>query len=638
MKAQFTDRPIHFVDVPVADGFEVLRPEDVAVRFANGKTVDVGALCYLRRSNKSRGPNKALGRQVDRSSKDATRVLAVRRLVAQMSEELREGGGRVESVRDRYSRFIPFMAWADSSAWGAVLEGQADVRECFREYVQFLRERVNRNEISGNTGAQQQNAVLQVLQSFTGNDDLARGVNVLRVNVASASPTSPPSEELQGKVLAMCECLFEGFSEVVLGALPYPAAVKVPGFVNLPEDMLWLFPSTPWFFTPSMARQVDRRKEAPSVINYSEGRLATVDELLDQGAYRYEGANWGAAMMRKRAEAWLDVANGDPQHGRRRALANQAMNMFLVLFISQSAMNWAQVVDLSWNEEFEVEVSRQSFRTVKWRAGRKVCHFELPIAFMSTFRRYLEVRRYLLRDAECAYLFFKFGQNAVHAPGPMRSQGLNGIYGTLRRIDDELPSVGSREWRAAKSHWLIEKTDIATAARILQNSEATVARSYAAGSETAAIAEMGAFLTQVSSAVVDPGVKLDGGIECANGNCTGYGAPQPRRLDSPKKPDCGNPEGCLFCDKFKVHADEHDTRKLLSCRHCIRIVSSTEGDERVQMVFRPVVERIDELLTEISGRDGDMVRRVEHEVDEEGELTPYWAQKMEVLIELGLVA
>ena len=212
-------------------------------------------------------------------------------------------------------------------------------------------------------------------------------------------------------------------------------------------------------------------------------------------------------------------------------------------------------------------------------------------------------------------------------------------YRMLRRMDPGLPAVTSREWRAAKSDWLLRNTDISTTALVLQNSEATVMEAYAEGSETTAMQEMGDFLDGVATTVLQPGSELANSVVRAVGKCSKFGDPTPSHPTSPVQPDCGSPEGCLFCDKFKVHADEVDTRKLASCRYCIRAVSPSVGSpERQAQLFSPVISRIDHLLHEIGERDCEMKMRIVREVDEEGELDPFWARKLEMLMELELVA
>jgi hypothetical protein len=55
--------------------------------------------------------------------------------------------------------------------------------------------------------------------------------------------------------------------------------------------------------------------------------------------------------------------------------------------------------------------------------------------------------------------------------------------------------------------------------------------------------------------------------------------------------------------------------------------------------FRPVLERIQAIIDEIAKREGNsvMVDKIRREVEEDGELDPYWASKLELLINLELI-
>ena len=52
----------------------------------------------------------------------------------------------------------------------------------------------------------------------------------------------------------------------------------------------------------------------------------------------------------------------------------------------------------------------------------------------------------------------------------------------------------------------------------------------------------------------------------------------------------------------------------------------------------PIFDRIQVILDEVSRRDETLVLRVTREVEVDGELDPYWSRKLEMLMDLGLVA
>ena len=44
---QLDHRTIQIYDLPIRSDIDILQPEYVTLRFYNGRTIDIGALCYL---------------------------------------------------------------------------------------------------------------------------------------------------------------------------------------------------------------------------------------------------------------------------------------------------------------------------------------------------------------------------------------------------------------------------------------------------------------------------------------------------------------------------------------------------------------------------------------------------------------
>ena len=395
-----------------------------------------------------------------------------------------------------------------------------------------------------------------------------------------------------------------------------------------------IFPTHKWCLPPHQVGNRNKLGKPYWAYNYVDGRLATIQELLPH--FGDNNANTCNAVLR--AKSCITAGNADLHNHSRQDRAVAAHTAFVLLFIANTAMNLAQVLELPWDGDYEVGIERQGFRVIKGRAGNRVVYFEITAAFLPTLKRYLQLRNYLLNGAACDRLFFSMGPNQVGPPSKMKDYAIDNLFGILRMIDPRLPKINPREWRAAKSDWLIRHSDPATAALVLQNSESTVLRAYAAGSETIHVQEMSNFFERVADLVMNKGQTIVRGVELAVGACSSFGAPHPVEGNVPVAPDCRGPEGCLFCDKFRVHADERDTRKLLSCRYCIQQTSHlAASEEHFQRLFGPILDRIQQILDEVNRRVAGMVERVRLEIEEEGELDPYWAGKLEMLMELELV-
>jgi hypothetical protein len=177
--SRFSSRPVIVYDLPLAKEVTLLHPEQVVLRFADQGTVDVGALCYLRRDS-ARRRNSRAGRNVDHASFNQKRAQQVGRLIGYFSEAFAHSGRRPTTLRTMTQLFLrPFMEWADANGHVNTLDGEPTARAAFRDYVTYLRECVSRNAMSVNTGAQHQNTTLDLLGGFLNIDDLHRGINLL---------------------------------------------------------------------------------------------------------------------------------------------------------------------------------------------------------------------------------------------------------------------------------------------------------------------------------------------------------------------------------------------------------------------------------------------------------------------------
>jgi hypothetical protein len=260
------------------------------------------------------------------------------------------------------------------------------------------------------------------------------------------------------------------------------------------------------------------------------------------------------------------------------------------------------------------------------------------MCFMPKLKAYLALREYLVQDADWDALFVVVGR---HAQLPrltgLSTHFLKRLYRRLDTLGIVLPRIGARQWRAAKQDWAVSNHDPLVAAKLMGHSLATALRLYSNGTDAAHKAEMGAFLTSVEKIVLKPGNDPSGSIRSAVGVCIEFSKPAPIADSVTIQPDCHSTEGCLFCDQYRVHADATDIRNLLSCRHCVRLVSgSADSIEQYDGSFGAVLRRVDFLLGELRRREAALVDRIEQDVDIDGNLDAFWSAKLDQLYELGV--
>lgn len=635
---KFVLRDTFLTQMPVHNAKYLLHPDLCVFAFGDQGTIDLGACCFLKRDvsfiRKQFG-----GYPVEPSSFNKTRATRIRELITLLSDMLAHGTARMASVYSSAYHFIRFLDWADGHFHGDdILLSEQTARRAFRGYVEQLREDVHQNRLKLNSATRFQRSAQKILQELLAINNLAEGIRLLKESVNARDVTSPPDEASQGRTLGLAKAFFDGFSELAIDNRPYPYQLAVPDFLGWHPSSLWIFPTIIRFVAPH-ERSTSPMHGEGMAYDYINGRVRPEEELrVMSTGWRSERVGYE---VRKAAEA-IARANADRQHYQRRRVAMVAHNAFVLLFLAHSGMNWASIQNLPWDDNFEVGTEHQGFRTVKYRAGGKPVSFRIETVFLPVFKRFLSLRRYLLNGVTYPFLFFSYGADLKSSPGPMGGYVLSSLNDLFKRLDPSLKLITSREWRAAKSDWLLRTTDPSTTALFLQNTERVVLKHYAAGSESLSRQEIGGFFEHLSAVVRFGDNATEKWAKSAVGNCTSYGLPHPNARDPAIAPDCHQPEGCLFCDKYAIHADETDTRKLLSCRFCI---SETEhlsrSSEQFERLFGDVLSRIDLLLKHISSRSVAhecLVIRVRDEVENEGILDPYWDKKMEMLVSLGMVA
>lgn len=631
-------RKVKIYDLPIDPNVSILYPEQVIIRFPDGKKVDIGSLCYLVRQptlKVHQGVVRAsrMGREVQLSSLSEQRYKGIRLLISFISELILNSGKRIATIKDQVSRFMVFMFWVDQNGFSQVLDKSDLGKKILIQYTQYLKDRVSRNEIAIKSAARQQKVIIKFLCDFWNNEDLKQDIPFITLKKSSGNITQPPCEDAKAKVLSLCEHIFDGLTSLILEHKAYPYSLTLPKYLNFKDNMIWIFPAELWFIHPEKMHQ---KRSICLGYNYKSGTLNTIDQVASV-RLRCDRTLHDNITAIKSAKKKLIAANQNYRHNHRMQQSVFALNVFIILFVAQTGMNWAQVINLLWNDKFEVSSSRQLFRTIKYRANGKECCFELPLSFMPRFKKFLQLRKYILNQHDMDFLFFCIKDKGQSKPASIKAGSLYYIYNFLKKIDPNLVPVTSREWRVAKSDWLIRNTDPTTTSLILQNTEQTVLSSYISGSESKHWEEMSDFFNNISQVVLNRNKEKNEFLQGAVGQCSSYGNPSSLNNDLEVSVNCYTPEGCLFCDKYRIHVDATDIRKLLSCRYCIEKTAYLVGGIELQHItIQPIIDRIDLILDKLKDYDAELVERIMSEI-EEGELDFYWAKKLEMFMELELI-
>ena len=591
-------------------------------------SVDIGSWCYTNRRRVSLNTvsPKFSVQEVQLNSFRPQRCSFIRGFIELLRQKSRlnySASALTTLVREMQH----FLSWCDKEFVAAL-----DSKECYvsavHQYTEVLIDKIRKNKIKPGTGYKEQHYIINIGRWIYDDQygDLFRSIRKLRKSAASTKVTEKPDIETARRAYNVYKNIFEQISIFVLNVEPFPKKIE------LEHGHFWFFPSALHFAGPSNVMKKEFLTSKSVCYDYTNGTIRSVDEIkmLSKSCHTYD-----AIKLRKGRLKLMNEANRNPYHEYRIMAAKFAYYAFMMMFVANTGMNLGNVASLPWKGEYETVKEIQGFKTIKYRAyGREVSFF-ITNNFLSYFKKVLELRRYILKSmgiADFEYLFFSIRNKSIRILDMSLSKD---IHQKLKDSFDFDDRVTTRMWRAFKSDWLIRKTDIQTASLLLQNSPATVAQRYAEGSEHEADQEMKKFFSEyrneliISSSVTSTSV--------APGQCiqsTPVALPY-----APIKPDCFKPEGCLFCDKYRVHADETDYKKLLSFRYVlISTKALAHNEQHFNDLQMPVIERIDGLLKNISDSSclsSDAVKRINMAVNQHGKLDEYWQKKLNILDDLG---
>jgi hypothetical protein len=577
----------------------------------------IGQICYGDRAF----INRVEGWRVNPDSIIDYRKDIARKLMILTNDYFNHDSRQPISWRGVLTCFIRFINWCDKNIDQDAIRLDMVVSS-YKRYVQNLIESVQASQIKSLYAVVNEMGVREVIEHIYDLNNIDNGV-IKPVNKNDSNPTPPPDIHRKTQNLTLLNSIFDSSYDLCVKGEPFPFQMKIRGInTNLSEEkVIWLFPATKKFISP-------QENKNPSfsfgAYDFITGRILTIPEIetikniSKKNAYR----------SHQRAVKNLQKHNTQLHSKYRIEQGRIGGSAFKLLFIANTGMNLEQATKLQWNDNYTLDKTRSGFKRIKYRAGNKDVYFEIQNIFIKMFKRYISLRSYLLNGNTSDLLFLESSCNFTYDKN---------LKDFLKKISPTFRNITSREWRASKSDWLINNTDITTTANILQNSESTVKKHYLKGSHTDHINEMGNFLETMLDRIIPPSVTA---TSSAIGSCLKPLTPVSNSSESIIKPDCKQPEGCLFCDKFVIHSDEIDIRKLLSCKYCIlQSRSLCDSIQQFESLYGAVLTRIDSVVNELKNSTESKVitESIERDVFENENLDPYWECKVSMIINLGIM-
>lgn len=641
----FSARPTVTFTLPQDKYARILHPEQIILKF-DDHYIDIGALCYALRSDKKR--KKRQPREVVTTTLLRQRPKQVLKLVKALSSLVTDGGKALETAWIYAVKFNLFMDLSDSTGMQDCLAGGESTRGAFRAWANDTHERYQRQQF----GAEEHNVrltyVCELLEAITGLENLMQGIRKVKRRNDPNAGTQPLAIHDFAHAVALNQCLFDGLCDLVLEHRLFPYKLDLPGTLGWAENYLWLFPTTMWRMPPHL-RDVAIRAEmggnASWCYDYENGRLAKVDEIEQwyKGHTRSERSSTAVRSIGK-AAAQLEKANADAQNTWRLTLGMVAQRAFLFLFFCNTGSNAQILRDLETDGNLDSTVQNQKFRGLKWRAGGKEVTLIVPATFMPRLRRFMELRKYLLQERNTPYLFFSCGNRNNSLPKRIGRLELENHYRhVLTTIDPQLPKMGARALRSSVDDYYLRFHDSVVAAAVMGHTPETENKKYGRGSVNDHHEDMTLFMTSVSESarrqrIISPNDLMPETKSLEQGgHCDGFDHPETLSADAPIQPNCKDSQGCLFCNHRVLIAGEEDSRKIASAAY---VMEQAILGPKHEEALRPLIAKCDEDLEKIAAfpECHAMVERVRKDVYENENLTPFWADKYLLFLELGLIS
>ncbi len=637
-------RQFDYISLPLSKGVALLHPENVVLQWSQNAvpTLDVGSLCYLERDCRS---TQRKMHSFTLSSFSHSRAAFVKRLVTHCSTVEEAGEHRGATSRNHVKCLKEFLDWVDGKGNKGLygeLHTQGEWLNALHDWVKlYLKTRVAQSYISVNTATLRERNVINLLRKVFQDDRFGERLFGGRYRKSAGTPTEVPADDTQHAILSVATNLFEGLCDLLLNHKPYPFRVEMNQSKAVARGYMWFF-----------CGRGERDPLVNPAYDFDTGRLYPFHAVKERSAAAGRTSPSYSLRDAKLALKQVNIETfGNP--GTVRILhARLACLCFAAIFLFETSANIQTMLDMEWDESIkkaldapEVKIHRS--REVKWRAGGKLVTVEVSHGFLPKFKRYLALREYILQGKKLSSLFVTTGGvKRERVPTRLPAGFVTRLYGLLDTQGLTLPRMSARQFRAAGLHYWLTHYGLAAAAAHGGNTPDTVKRRYANGTavdqrnDWTPILQSMALQTKgmAEEAVLRGSEELPGSLSIAVGLCSKQNSPASIMVEPPVTPDCGSSQGCLFCKRYRVHANASDMRKLLSARHCISAVSRDNLSTLLsETVFGKVMFRIDSLLEELKGHDEHLFLSIKSDVEQSHNLDPFWAGKLMQLAELGLI-
>lgn len=250
----------------------VLITEQVKVITPQGKCVVFGSLCY--RESKASGINH----YIIPESLIQARIGWVNKLIYLFSDFVEYDPRRDTTVVAMFRSFAQYIRWCDSEGLYEVLTGnKSKDYEAYQLYSLHLSEKVKTYQLKSAAAQVSQSQIKEVYSEIFEDPKFYEGVpNIPKKN--DSEPIETPCEDRQSKTLSLCMAIFQGISDFILDAQPYPFFIKTPTYLGFKDNGFWMSHSLHWFDLQHVYSELPAYYLS---IDYITGKTRTAKELSE---------------------------------------------------------------------------------------------------------------------------------------------------------------------------------------------------------------------------------------------------------------------------------------------------------------------------------------------------------------------
>ncbi|CAD0262746.1 site-specific integrase [Pseudomonas veronii] len=298
------------------------------------------------------------------------------------------------------------------------------------------------------------------------------------------------------------------------------------------------------------------RGALPVKIQFRSGKvLEEWSGLRPASTVKYLIPNYGNSNGRRRVKENRERWEKDKSWRTRFPLINLRIQAEMLIFISQTGMNLAQVNRLKSGKcTYQSYLDGYQVRRVYKGRRQGEVEFEIFSDYRIIFERYLKWRKEIFQDDENGLLF-------PESSPQQRSLDLSPkFYATQKRCKAlGVRYIPASELRKTRINWLVRTShDPVLTAEIAQHTQETLLRIYDQPHHQSATVEISKFHNLLSGTYEPPSPGV-----CINPIAT-LEENAPKRAPSP---NCANPAGCLFCTHHRDIDTADHIWSLASYRH-----------------------------------------------------------------------